>query len=73
MVILEEIQFLPFFQSKEKVFWVQKSVLEITSLSKYYLLIEEKQDNYMAQLQTNYPNDLTPKSEKVNLQPFLSA
>ena len=41
--------------------------VKIASLSKYYLLIEEKQDNYMAQFQTNYPNDLTPKSEKVNL------
>ena len=35
--------------------------------SMYYLLIDEKQDNYMAQFQTNYPNYLTPKSEKVNL------
>ena len=71
MFILEEIQSLSCFKAK-KIFCIEKSFLKSASLSKYYLLIEEKQDNYMAQFQTNYPNDLTPKSEKVNLQPFLS-
>ena len=58
---------MPFFKAK-KMFLVSKEFFQIIAgLSKYSLLIEEKQDNYMAQFQTNYPNYLTPKSEKVNL------